>query len=153
MKFINPKPRSVLGLDIGQKRIGLAYSDALNITVSILPAVKRTKDFFELNRIKEYINFYNIQGIIAGLPLDENGFMTKQALDCKTYGDLVFDKLKLPFAYVNEHSSTWESINRFGLRKDKTGLIDSFSAKIILEQWIMEGPELNEFVFNNQENH
>ena len=153
MKFIKPKPRSVLGLDIGQKRIGLAYSDALNITVSILPAVKRTKDFFELNRIKEYINFYNIQGIIAGLPLDENGFMTKQALDCKTYGDLVFDKLKLPFAYVNEHSSTWESINRFGLRKDKTGLIDSFSAKIILEQWIMEGPELNEFVFNNQENH
>ena len=153
MKFIKPKPRSVLGLDIGQKRIGLAYSDALNITVSILPAVKRTKDFFELNRIKEYINIYNIQGIIAGLPLDENGFMTKQALDCKTYGDLVFDKLKLPFAYVNEHSSTWESINRFGLRKDKTGLIDSFSAKIILEQWIMEGPELNEFVFNNQENH
>ena len=153
MKFIKPKPRSVLGLDIGQKRIGLAYSDALNITVSILPAVKRTKDFFELNRIIEYINFYNIQGIIAGLPLDENGFMTKQALDCKTYGDLVFDKLKLPFAYVNEHSSTWESINRFGLRKDKTGLIDSFSAKIILEQWIMEGPELNEFVFNNQENH
>ena len=153
MKFIKPKPRSVLGLDIGQKRIGLAYSDALNITVSILPALKRTKDFFELNRIKEYINIYNIQGIIAGLPLDENGFMTKQALDCKTYGDLVFDKLKLPFAYVNEHSSTWESINRFGLRKDKTGLIDSFSAKIILEQWIMEGPELNEFVFNNQENH
>tara|TARA_Y100001933_G_scaffold136358_1_gene135485 strand:+ start:1936 stop:2397 length:462 start_codon:yes stop_codon:yes gene_type:complete len=153
MKFIKPKPRSVLGLDIGQKRIGLAYSDALNITVSILPAVKRTKDFFELNRIKEYINIYNIQGIIAGLPLDENGFMTRQALDCKTYGDLVFDKLKLPFAYVNEHSSTWESINRFGLRKDKTGLIDSFSAKIILEQWIMEGPELNEFVFNNQENH
>ena len=153
MKFIKPKPRSVLGLDIGQKRIGLAYSDALNITVSILPALKRTKDFFELNRIKEYINVYNIQGIIAGLPLDENGFMTRQALDCKTYGDLVFDKLKLPFAYVNEHSSTWESINRFGLRKDKTGLIDSFSAKIILEQWIMEGPELNEFVFNNQENH
>tara|TARA_Y100000589_G_scaffold21486_1_gene17878 strand:- start:108 stop:569 length:462 start_codon:yes stop_codon:yes gene_type:complete len=153
MKFIKPKPRSVLGLDIGQKRIGLAYSDALNITVSILPALKRTKDFFELNRIKEYINIYNIQGIIAGLPLDENGFMTRQALDCKTYGDLVFDKLKLPFAYVNEHSSTWESINRFGLRKDKTGLIDSFSAKIILEQWIMEGPELNEFVFNNQENH
>ena len=153
MKFIKPKQRSVLGLDIGQKRIGLAYSDALNITVSILPALKRTKDFFELNRIKEYINIYNIQGIIAGLPLDENGFMTRQALDCKTYGDLVFDKLKLPFAYVNEHSSTWESINRFGLRKDKTGLIDSFSAKIILEQWIMEGPELNEFVFNNQENH
>ena len=152
MKFIKPKPRSVLGLDIGQKRIGLAYSDALNITVSILPAVKRTKDFFELNMIKHYINIHKIKGIIAGLPLDEKGLMTKQAIDCKTYGDFVFKNLELPFAYVNEHSSTWESLNRFGIKKDKTGLIDSLSAKIILEQWIREGPELKEYVFNNQEN-
>ena len=153
MKFIKPKPRSVLGLDIGQKRIGLAYCDALNITVSILPAVKRTKDLFELNIIKKYIGIHNIRGIIAGLPLDEKGLITKQAIDCKTYGDLVFNKLQLPFAYVNEHSSTWESLNRFGLKKDKTGLIDSLSAKIILEQWIKEGPELKEYVFNNQENN
>ena len=153
MKFIKPKKRSVLGLDIGQKRIGLAYCDALNITVSILPAINRTKDFYELSIIKQFINIHNIRGIIAGLPLDEKGNMTKQAVDCKTYGDLIFNKLKLPFAYVNEHSSTWESLNRFGLKKDKTGLIDSLSAKIILEQWIREGPELKEYVFNHQENN
>ena len=153
MRFIKPKPKSVLGLDIGQKRIGLAYCDALSITVSILPAVKRTKNFSEFNMIKDYIDIHNIRGIIAGLPLDDKGLMTDQALDCKTYGDIIFNKLELPFAYVNEHSSTWESINRFGLKKDKTGLIDSISAKIILEQWIMEGPELKEYVFNRQENH
>ena len=153
MKFIKPKPRCVLGLDIGQKRVGLAYCDALNITVSILPAVKRTKDLLELNIIKTHIKTHNILGIIAGLPLDEKGRMTNQAHDCKSYGDLVFKKLKLPFAYVNEHSSTWESLNKFGLKKDKTGLIDSLSAKIILEQWIREGPELKEYVFNHQENN
>ena len=153
MKFIKPKPRSVLGLDIGQKRIGLAYCDALNITVSILPAVNRTKDFSELNTIKDFISIHSIRGIIAGLPLDEKCRMTNQAIDCKTYGDLLFNKLKLPSAYVNEHSSTWESMNRFGLKKDKRGLIDSFSAKIILEQWIREGPELKEYVFNHQENN
>ena len=153
MKFIKPKCRSVLGLDIGERRIGLAYSDALNITVSILPAVKRTKDFSEFHIIREYINIHNIRGLIAGLPLDEKGCMTKQAVDCKNYGDLVINKLQLPFAYVNEHSTTWESLDRFGLKKDKTGLIDSLSAKIIIEQWILEGPELKEYVFNNQENH
>ena len=153
MKFIKPKPRSVLGLDIGQKRIGLAYCDALNITVSILPAVNRTKDFFELDKIKHFITIHNIRGIIAGLPLDDKGRMTNQAINCKSYGDLVFNKFKLPFAYVNEHSSTWESANRFGIKKDKTGLIDSLSAKIILEQWIREGPELKEYVFNHQENN
>ena len=153
MKSILPKHSSVLGLDIGEKRIGLAYSDALNITVSILPALKRTKNLSELNIILKYITIHNIRGIIAGLPLDEKGLMTTQAFDCKNYGDKVFNKLKLPCAYVNEHSSTWESINRFGLKKDKTGLIDSLSAKIILEQWIREGPELKEYVFNTQENY
>ncbi len=54
--------------------------------------------------------------------------------------------LQLPFSFVNEHSSTWESTNRFGVKKDKSGLIDSFSAMIILEQWIQEGPELTELV-------
>ena len=153
MRSIMPKHSSVLGLDIGEKRIGLAYSDALNITVSILPALKRSKNLSELNIILKYITIHNIRGIIAGLPLDEKGLMTNQAFDCKNYGDKLFNELKLPYAYVNEHSSTWESINRFGLKRDKTGLIDSLSAKIILEQWIREGPELKEYVFNTQENY
>ena len=79
-----------------------------------------------------------------GIPLDEEGQMTSQAIDCKNYGQLLSNELMLPFSYVNEHSSTWESTNRFGIKKDKSGLIDSFSAKIILEQWIEEGPELEE---------
>ena len=74
--------------------------------------------------------------------------MTYQAIDCKTYGEFHFNELRLPFSFVNEHSSTWESTNRFGVKKDKSGLIDSLSAKIILEQWIQEGPELKELVGN-----
>ena len=72
--------------------------------------------------------------------------MTSQAFDCETYGRFLFNELKLPFSFVNEHSSTWESTNRFCIKKDKSGLIDSLSAKVILEQWIQEGPELKELV-------
>ena len=89
-------------------------------------------------------------GFIVGLPLDEKGKMTPQAIDCKNYGQLLSNELKLPFSYVNEHSSTWESANRFGIKKDKSGLIDSFSAKVILEQWIEEGPELEELAGKGQ---
>ena len=150
MKFIKPIPKSVLSLDIGKKRIGLAYCDALFITISLLPAVRRNNDLKEIETFKRYIHNLNIKGIIIGLPLDDNGNMTSQAKDCKEYGDMINRTLKLPFNYVNEHSSTWESINTFGIKKDKSGLIDSYSAKVILEQWIKEGPELKEFVFNNQ---
>ena len=74
--------------------------------------------------------------------------MTSQAIDCVNYGEFLFKELKLPFSFVNEHSSTWESADRFGVKKDKSGIIDSLSAKVILEQWIQEGPELKELVGN-----
>ena len=146
MKFCKPKPRSILSLDVGIKRIGLAYCDPLCITSNILPAVTRLKNNQELKIIRNHIDRLNLTGFIVGLPLDENGKFTSQSLDCKEYGELLFYKLKLPFSFVNEHSSTWESTNRFGIKKDKSGLIDSFSAMIILEQWIQEGPELTELV-------
>ena len=131
-----------MSLDVGFKRIGLAYCDPLCITSNILPALKRFENNQELKIIRNHIDVLNLTGFIVGLPLDEEGQMTLQAMDCKNYGLLLSNELKLPFSYVNEHSSTWESANRFGINKDKSGLIDSFSAKIILEQWIEEGPEL-----------
>ena len=148
MKYCKPKSKSILSLDVGLKRIGLAYCDSLFITVNILPALKRERNNNEIIIIKEHIKKLNLTGFIVGLPLDDSGGMTSQALDCKTYGEFLFNELKLPFSFVNEHSSTWESTNRFGVKKDKSGLIDSLSAKVILEQWIQEGPELKELVGN-----
>ncbi len=150
MKFCKPKPRSILSLDVGIKRIGLAYCDPLCITSNILPAVNRVKNNQEINIIRNQINQLNLTGFIVGLPLDDNGKDTSQSLDCRQYGELLYYELKLPFSFVNEHSSTWESNNKFGIKKDKSGLIDSFSAKIILEQWIQEGPELKELVGKEQ---
>ena len=150
MKFYKPKPRSILSLDVGTKRIGLAYCDRLCITSNILPALKRFENNQELKFIRDYIDEFNLTGFIVGLPLDDKGKMTPQAIDCMNYGQLLSNELKLPFSYVNEHSSTWESSNRFGIKKDKSGLIDSFSAKIILEQWIEEGPELEELAGKDQ---
>ena len=150
MKYSRPKSKSILSLDIGTKRIGLAYCDSLFITVNILPALRREKNKNEFKTIKSHIKKLNLTGFIVGLPLDDKGRMTSQAFDCKTYGEYLFNELKLPFSFVNEHSSTWESENRFGVKKDKSGLIDSLSAKVILEQWIQEGPELKELMGNKQ---
>ena len=150
MKFCKPKPKSILSLDVGTKRIGLAYCDPLCITSNILPAVKRFENNQEIKIIRKHIAELNLTGFIVGIPFNEDGQMTTQAVDCKNYGQLLSNELKLPFSYVNEHSSTWESSNRFGIKKDKSGLIDSFSAKIILEQWIEEGPELEELAGKRQ---
>ena len=116
MKFCIPKPRAILSLDVGLKRIGLAYCDSLCITSNILPAVIRFENNQEFKIIKNHIDVLNLTGFIVGLPLDEKGNITNQAIDCKNYGKLLFNELKLPFSFVNEHSSTWESSNIFGIK-------------------------------------
>ena len=73
MKFCKPKPKSILSLDIGTKRIGLAYCDPLFITSNILPAAKRFKNNQEIKIIRNYINEFNLTGFIVGIPLDEEG--------------------------------------------------------------------------------
>ena len=150
MNYQKPALRSVISLDVGKKRIGLAYCDALHITVSVLPAIKRSLNFSEIDTIQNYIKNLNISGIVIGIPLDDKGKVTHQARDCINYGESILKRLSKPYVFVNEHSSTWESVDRFGIQKDKSGIVDSLSAKIILEQWIKEGPELKEYNSKNQ---
>ena len=65
MKYCKPISRPVLSIDVGKKRVGLAYCDALHITVSILPAIKRTENLNELNLIKRHIIQHNLVGIVV----------------------------------------------------------------------------------------
>ena len=97
MKFCKPKPKSILSLDVGAKRIGLAYCDPLCITSNILPAVKRFENYQEIKIIRNHIDELNLTGFIVGIPLDEKCKMTTQAIDCKNYGKLLSNELKLPF--------------------------------------------------------
>ena len=65
---------------------------------------------------------------------------------CRRYGlalqrGLAQRHLSLPLAWVNEHSSSWDAAERFGLRGDRSGRLDSLAAALLLEQWLREGPE------------
>ena len=103
MNFLKPKPRAVLGIDVGQRRIGLAYCDSLHITVNVLPALRINGDFSEINIINDHILKHKISGIVIGLPLDDKGAMTNQAKHCIQYGHSINSKLEMPYIFVNEH--------------------------------------------------
>ena len=139
-----PKPCSVLCLDIGEKRIGIAGCDPLGISITHLPAIFR--DSFKQD-LKEFTNICDerkVEGLIIGNPLDMNGKETYQSIQCKKYGFKLAKCLKLPLAFINEHCSTYEAEERFSLKKDKTGKIDSAAAAILLQQWLIEGPKLDD---------
>ncbi len=85
-----------------------------------------------------------VKGLIIGNPLDMHGKETNQSIRCKKYGFKLAKSLKLPLAFINEHCSTVEAKEKFSLKNDKTGRIDSAAAAILLQQWLIEGPDLDD---------
>ena len=142
--MIKPKPCSVLSLDIGEKRIGIAGCDSLGISITHLPAIFRTSFKQDLVEFGKICSERKVEGLIIGNPLDMNGKETIQSIRCKKYGFKLAKNLKLPLIFINEHCSTIEAKEKFSLKNDKTGKIDSAAAAIILQQWLIEGPNLDE---------
>ena len=137
-----PLACSVLSLDVGRRRIGLAGCDPLGITVTPLPALARSRFDADLAVLRDHCVRRSVQGLVVGLPLDSAGSPTPQAEHCHRYGLRLAAALDLPLAWVNEQCSTWAAAERHGLRGDRSGRLDSAAAALLLEQWLQEGPEL-----------
>ena len=137
-----PRTCSVLSLDVGRRRIGLAGCDPLGITVTPLPALHRGRFEADLPVLQRLCLDRRVEGLVVGLPLDAAGAATAQADHCRRYGLRLASALALPLAWVNEHSSTWAAGEQFGLTGDRSGRLDSAAAALLLEQWLAEGPEL-----------
>ena len=142
--MIKPKPCSVLSLDIGNKRIGIAGCDPLGISITHLPAIFRRTFDQDLKEFCKICNNRNVNGLVIGNPLDMYGNETNQSIRCKKYGIKLARCLNLPLVFINEHCSTIEAKEKFSLNNDKTGRIDSAAAAILLQQWLIEGPDLDD---------
>jgi len=136
-----PAPRSVLALDVGRKRIGLAGCDPLGLTVSPLPPLARGKFAADLARLEPLVRQRRCLALVVGLPLDQAQKSTPQAQHCQRYGLQLARALALPLAWVNEHSSSWWAAEKHGLHGDRSGVLDSAVAALLLEQWLREGDE------------
>ncbi|SBO41976.1 Holliday junction resolvase RuvX [Cyanobium sp. NIES-981] len=136
-----PRPRSVLALDVGRRRIGLAGCDPLGLTVRRLPALARGRFPADLLQLQPLLAERRVDALVVGLPLDQAGQPTEQARHCRRYGERLAAATGLPLAWVNEHGSTWSAAERHGLHGDRSGALDSAAAALLLEQWLQEGPE------------
>jgi putative holliday junction resolvase len=136
-----PPPRSVLALDVGRRRIGLAGCDPLGLTVTPLAPLARGAFPADLDRLRPLVAQRRVQALVVGLPLDASQQPTAQARHCRRYGQRLALALALPLAWVDEHGSSWEAGERRGLHGDRSGQLDSAAAALLLEQWLREGPE------------
>ncbi|WP_457639426.1 Holliday junction resolvase RuvX [Persephonella sp.] len=130
--------KRVLALDVGNKRIGVAYSDPLGISANPLPPVENNEKVFE--KIKELIDQYNVGTLVVGLPLTLKGEEGEQAKITKEFVEEL--KKHIPdinVVFVDERFTTslaekhLRETTKKSKRKEK---IDSVSAVYILKTYL-----------------
>lgn len=136
-----PRPRSVLAVDVGRRRIGLAGCDPLGISVRPLPPLQRKDLATDVARLRPLCHARGVAALVVGLPLLPSGEEGSQCRQCRRYGLALARALTLPLAWVDERYTSWAAGETTGLRADGSGRLDSAAAVLILSQWLAEGPE------------
>ncbi|AMB99762.1 crossover junction endodeoxyribonuclease RuvA [Aerococcus urinaehominis] len=132
-----------LGLDVGSKTVGVAYSDPFGWTaqgLEIIP-IDEEKEIFGLDRLGEIIKEYQVEKVVIGLPKNMNNSEGPRAEASRAYGDMVADQFKLPVAYQDERLTTAQA-ERFLIeagdvsRQKRKKVIDKLAAVLILQTFL-----------------
>lgn len=95
-----------LGLDVGDRRIGVAISDPGQILASPLTTIVREDDDIAVAKIVEIVNKYEAQRIIIGLPYSLDGNIGKQANKVKTFAEKLSKCTEAIVEFRDERLST-----------------------------------------------
>ncbi|WNK01341.1 Holliday junction resolvase RuvX [Thalassospiraceae bacterium LMO-JJ14] len=134
-----PVGKRLLGLDIGDKTIGLAISDPLFMIASPLKTLMRSKKLAPaIQEIQGFIQTEEIGGLLAGLPVSMDGSEGPRAQATRDLARELSWQLKLPYAFWDERLST-AAIERILVseadmtRKRRKDVVDKMAASYILQ--------------------
>ena len=129
----------ILGLDYGDRRIGLALSDPLKMIASPFKFIINTGDDELLDSLKILIVEEDIEAIIVGLPIGLKGQETKQTTKVRAFAELL-SSLTIPISFEDERFSSVSAEKSMIQQKIKTGhnkgMIDQRAAAILLQQFL-----------------
>ena len=95
-----------LGLDIGDRRIGVALSDPDGILASPLTIIERSDDSQDIKAITDIINKHQVGQVIVGLPRSLDGSLGGQAEKVKEFADRLAEQIEIPLEYRDERLTT-----------------------------------------------
>lgn len=133
-----PDMRALIGLDLGEKTIGVAVTDSFLSVATPLETVKRKKFGLDAQRLSEIIADRRIGGLILGLPYNMDGSEGPRCQSTRAFARN-FDKLhpELPIGYWDERLSTVAAeralLEADTSRKRRAEVIDHVAAGYILQ--------------------
>lgn len=130
---------TVIGLDHGARRIGVAVGDTVTGMAFARPAIHRRSLAVDLHEVEQLAWAEGAELIVVGLPLNMDGSEGDQAAAARGFGDGLTEN-GLRVAFEDERLSTWEAGERMrvtGRRvRRESGELDSTAARVILQQYL-----------------
>ncbi len=135
--------QTLLALDYGQKRIGLAVGNTLTKTTQALPPLTNIQGEIDWRKLNSVIKEWKVTKIILGEPLNQQGEETLMSAKIKKLGGVVSKKIALPVIFADERYSSSEadrmlrSTQQAGkkMKKSKILMRDSLAAQLIMQAY------------------
>jgi putative holliday junction resolvase len=103
------KPRRILALDYGRKRIGMALSDELRLTAQPLGTLMRVNRQKDLRRLREACGTHGVTHIIVGHPLHMTGEAGDMAGEAARFAARLEKETGVSVELVDERLTSWEA--------------------------------------------
>lgn len=142
----------ILGLDVGDKTIGVAVSDPLMISAQGVTTIERIGARKDCDKIIEFVRQYDVETIVCGLPLMLNGEDSIQTQKVRDFALLLGNKLrssglKTKIDFFDERFTTKmaeDVLKLSGVRREnRKAVIDKQAAQIILQSYMDRLANLN----------
>jgi len=127
----------LLGLDLGEKTIGIALSDTLLSVATPLVTLKRRKFTANATELQTLIKEHGVGGIVVGLPLNMDGSEGPSAQSARAFARNFVAAVDIPLVFWDERLST-AAVTRTLLeadssRKRRAEVVDKMAASYILQ--------------------
>ncbi|MBE9032288.1 Holliday junction resolvase RuvX [filamentous cyanobacterium LEGE 11480] len=135
-----PLVPSVLALDIGKKRIGVAGCDRLGLFANGLMTIDRKSLPQVIDELQRLVDEREVTLLVIGMPYLMDGTVGAQAKNTRKTGKTIAKALALPIVWVDERLTSFAAeellkAEHISPSRNK-GAIDRKAAAIILQQWL-----------------
>lgn len=131
----------ILGIDVGEKTLGLALSDDLHLTAQGLRTLRRRSLRADMEELETLVGEFSVFEIVVGLPRSLNGTLGPQAEKVLAFVDLITRRLELPVHTWDERLTTvaaHRALHEMNIKSPakRRRVIDTMAAQLILQGYL-----------------
>jgi putative Holliday junction resolvase len=132
--------KRILGLDVGDKTIGVAVSDEMGWTAQGVETIRRESKEKDIARLQQLISQFQVNEIVVGLPKNMNGTIGPRGESCQAFASLLAERTSLPVQLWDERLTTMAAermlIAADVSRQKRKKVIDKMAAVLILQGYL-----------------